>query len=79
MQSIQKSFAGVVALAQASLTVGLGEVHALIGQNGAGKSTMIKVLTGAYRRDGGNITFAGSPVEFSSPLAAQLGGIATIY
>ncbi|OLV18991.1 sugar ABC transporter ATP-binding protein [Deinococcus marmoris] len=79
MQGIQKSFAGVAALAQASLTVGAGEVHALIGQNGAGKSTMIKVLTGAYQRDGGSITFAGGPAAFSSPLAAQLGGIATIY
>ncbi|CAM3699977.1 sugar ABC transporter ATP-binding protein [Deinococcus frigens] len=79
MQDIQKSFAGVVALADASLTVAPGEVHALIGQNGAGKSTMIKVLTGAYRRDGGSVTFAGGPVEFTSPLAAQQGGIATIY
>ncbi|WP_425145240.1 sugar ABC transporter ATP-binding protein [Deinococcus sp.] len=79
MQGIQKSFAGVLALDQASLSVGAGEVHALIGQNGAGKSTLIKVLTGAYRRDGGSIDFAGLPVDFASPLAAQRGGIATIY
>ncbi|ULH14320.1 sugar ABC transporter ATP-binding protein (plasmid) [Deinococcus sp. KNUC1210] len=79
MQGIQKAFAGVRALDNASLSVGTGEVHALIGQNGAGKSTLIKVLTGAYRRDGGTITFAGESVEFASPLAAQQGGIATIY
>ncbi|WP_161880846.1 sugar ABC transporter ATP-binding protein [Deinococcus alpinitundrae] len=79
MQHIQKAFAGVTALDNASLGVAAGEVHALIGQNGAGKSTMIKVLTGAYRRDGGSITFAGQPVDFASPLAAQRGGIATIY
>ena len=79
MQDIQKAFAGVKALDHASLSVAAGEVHALIGQNGAGKSTLIKVLTGAYHRDGGNITFGGQPVDFASPLAAQQGGVATIY
>ncbi|WP_369409361.1 sugar ABC transporter ATP-binding protein [Deinococcus arboris] len=79
MQDIRKAFAGVPALDRASLTVGPGEVHALIGQNGAGKSTLIKVLTGAYRRDAGQVTFAGAAVDFPSPLAAQRGGIATIY
>ncbi|WP_407542347.1 sugar ABC transporter ATP-binding protein (plasmid) [Deinococcus radiomollis] len=79
MQDIQKHFAGIVALDHASLSVGTGEVHALIGQNGAGKSTLIKVLTGAYRRDSGTVTFAGQPVDFASPLAAQRGGITTIY
>ena len=79
MRDIQKSFGGVTALDHASLSVQAAEVHALIGQNGAGKSTMIKVLTGAYRRDGGSIHFAGQPINFDSPLQAQHGGIATIY
>ncbi|WP_409013408.1 sugar ABC transporter ATP-binding protein [Deinococcus sp.] len=79
MQDIRKAFSGVTALAGAALTVGSGEVHALIGQNGAGKSTLIKVLTGAYRRDAGTIRFAEQEVDFASPLAAQRGGIATIY
>ena len=79
MQGIVKAFAGNRALDDASLSIAPGEVHALIGQNGAGKSTLIKVLTGAYRRDAGRVTFAGAPVEFASPLAAQRGGIATIY
>ncbi|THF87417.1 sugar ABC transporter ATP-binding protein [Deinococcus sp. KSM4-11] len=79
MQDIHKAFSGVTALGGASLTVGPGEVHALIGQNGAGKSTLIKVLTGAYQRDGGQIRFGGQDVTFASPLAAQRGGIATIY
>ena len=52
---------------------------ALVGQNGAGKSTMIKVLTGANRRDSGSILFAGQPIDFASPQAAQRGGISTIY
>jgi galactofuranose transport system ATP-binding protein len=79
MQGIQKAFAGNKALDNASLRIGSGEVHALIGQNGAGKSTLIKVLTGAYHRDAGQVTFGGAPVDFASPLAAQRGGIATIY
>ena len=79
MRDIQKSFGGNAALDHASLSMQTGEVHALIGQNGAGKSTMIKVLTGAYHRDGGSIHFAGQPINFDSPLQAQHGGIATIY
>ncbi|WP_425514230.1 sugar ABC transporter ATP-binding protein [Deinococcus aestuarii] len=79
MRGIDKSFSGVPALQEARLTVGRGEVHALIGQNGAGKSTLIKILTGAYRKDGGTVTFGGREVEFTSPQAAQRGGISTIY
>ncbi|WP_211238269.1 ATP-binding cassette domain-containing protein, partial [Deinococcus pimensis] len=79
MRGIDKSFSGVPALSGAHLSVGPGEVHALIGQNGAGKSTLIKILTGAYRRDAGTVTLAGKDVEFHSPLAAQAGGISTIY
>jgi galactofuranose transport system ATP-binding protein len=69
----------VRALESASLSVGRSEIHALIGQNGAGKSTMLKVLTGAARRDAGSIRFDGRDVDFASPQAAQLGGISTIY
>ncbi|MCB5176345.1 sugar ABC transporter ATP-binding protein [Microvirga lenta] len=79
MREIDKRFAGVPALVSASLEVGRGEVHALIGQNGAGKSTMIKILTGYYTKDAGEILFDGRPVEFSSPQDAQRSGISTIY
>jgi galactofuranose transport system ATP-binding protein len=79
MQGIAKSFNGVPALAGASLEVRAGEVMALVGQNGAGKSTMIKILTGAYRWDAGEIRFQGAAVDFPSPKAAQAGGISTIY
>jgi monosaccharide-transporting ATPase len=79
MRDIQKRFQGVQALAAASLEVEPGEVMALVGENGAGKSTMIKVLTGAYRRDSGSVTFAGAPIDFASPQHAQHGGISTIY
>ena len=79
MSGIDKSFGGVPALRAASLEVAPGEVRALIGQNGAGKSTMIKILTGIYRRDAGEIDFDGRAVDFTSPQAAQDGGVSTIY
>ncbi len=79
MRGIDKRFAGVPALANASLEVGRGEVHALIGQNGAGKSTLIKILTGYHARDAGEILFDGRSVAFGSPGEAQRAGISTIY
>jgi galactofuranose transport system ATP-binding protein len=79
MQGITKKFLGVPALTEAHLEVARGEVHALIGQNGAGKSTMIKVLTGVYAKDSGRIEFDGREVAFPSPHAAQLAGLSTIY
>jgi len=79
MTGMTKRFGGTTALDNASLHIGAGEVHALIGQNGAGKSTMIKILTGYYRKDRGEVSFAGKPFEVASPRAAQDAGISTIY
>jgi monosaccharide-transporting ATPase len=79
MHGIDKRFAGVPALRGAELVVQPGEVHALIGQNGAGKSTMIKILTGYYARDAGETVFDGRPVAFTTPQEAQAAGISTIY
>ncbi|MER8848167.1 ATP-binding cassette domain-containing protein, partial [Mesorhizobium australicum] len=79
MCDIRKRFAGIPALADASLQVLPGEIHALIGQNGAGKSTLIKVLTGYYRRDAGQVLFEQKPFEVGSPHQAQVSGISTIY
>src|SRR3954451_13678555 len=79
MQGITKRFLGAPALREAHFEVARGEVHALIGQNGAGKSTLIKVLTGVYTKDSGRIEFDGREIAFSSPHAAQLAGLSTIY
>ena len=79
MRGIVKEFPGVRALDGVDLDVAAGEVHCLLGQNGAGKSTLIKVLAGAHRPDAGEIVWAGSPVVFASPHAADAAGIATIY
>ena len=79
MQGINKSFGNIPALIGASLEVREGEVMALIGQNGAGKSTMIKVLNGFCRKDAGTITVNGAPWAATSPEMAQRGGISTIF
>lgn len=56
-----------------------GEIHTLVGENGTGKSTLVKVITGVHQPDTGQIFFRGHPVAISSPLAAQRLGIADIY
>lgn len=79
-RAIGKAFPGVVALDGVNLSVGEGEVHALLGENGAGKSTFLKILAGAQAADSGTIEFAGcalSPQD--SPLDRQQAGIVTIY
>jgi galactofuranose transport system ATP-binding protein len=79
MRAISKAFAGIPALIGASLEVGRAEAHALVGQNGAGKSTMIKILTGYVARDAGEIAFDSAAFEARSPQDAQGKGISTIY
>ncbi len=79
MQKISKSFGGVPALIDASLEVMPAEIMALVGQNGAGKSTMIKILNGAYVRDAGSISFNEMPWTAASPQQAQRAGISTIF
>jgi len=79
MRNIDKRFGNVAALIDASLEVRPAEVMGLIGQNGAGKSTMIKVLNGFCSRDSGEIAFAGRPWAASSPQVAQRGGVSTIF
>src|SRR5438093_13320066 len=79
MRGIRKAFPGVVALDGVDFTLRAGEVHVLLGGAGAGKSTLMNILSGAYRRDAGEITVDGRPVSIGSPRDAQALGIATIY
>jgi monosaccharide-transporting ATPase len=74
MEGIVKRFAGVTALDGVHLELARGEVHAL-----AGKSTLIKVMTGAYRRDGGTMWLDGEPVAFDTPGAAQAAGVIAVH
>src|SRR5690625_619197 len=79
MRGIEKIFPGVKALDGVDPDARAGEVHCLLGQNGAGKSTMIKVLAGAHRHDGGTIEWMGEEVKLESPVQALDLGIATMY
>ncbi len=81
MRDITKTFPGVVALDHAQLTLHKGEIHALMGENGAGKSTIIKCLTGVYERDGGTVYMNGveGDIYNHSTQDAQNIGIATVY
>jgi len=79
MEGIEKSFPGVRAIKRGRLNLGRGEVLALLGENGAGKSTMIKVLAGAHMPDTGTIRLNGIPVRITSPHDALKLGIAVIY
>jgi galactofuranose transport system ATP-binding protein len=79
MAGIEKAFGGVPALTGAALSIRTAEVMGLIGQNGAGKSTMIKILNGAHARDQGSITFGGQVWTAASPQAAQRAGVSTIF
>src|SRR5207237_2406699 len=76
---LSKSFPGVRALAGVDFELRAGEVHALVGENGAGKSTFVKIITGAHRPDSGTIEVAGRPVEQLDPKLTRQMGIAAIY
>ncbi len=77
--ALSKSFPGVRALDGVDFDLQPGEVHCLVGENGAGKSTFIKVLSGALTADSGHIQMDGHEVRYSSPYEALQAGIATIF
>jgi simple sugar transport system ATP-binding protein len=79
MRGIDKSFGAVHALRGVDLMLFPGEVLGLVGDNSAGKSTLMKILTGAYQRDSGDILIAGEPVHFKSPHESRDVGIEMIY
>ena len=79
VRDVSKWFGGVQALNKVSLDVFPGEVVALAGDNGAGKSTVIKTVSGVFGRDDGDILLDGRSVSFSTPQEARDAGIETIY
>lgn len=79
MDMITKTFPGVKALDEVRLDLYAGQVTALVGENGAGKSTTVKILTGIYRPDGGTIRIDGEPISLKTPNDASDAGITAIH
>jgi rhamnose transport system ATP-binding protein len=78
-RGISKSFAGIEVLRDVDLDLGRGEIHALLGENGAGKSTFAKILAGVHRPTRGTLSLNGAPVDIPNPIAAQRLGITLIH
>jgi rhamnose transport system ATP-binding protein len=79
MRSVSKSFGMTAALQDMTLELFPGEVHAIVGENGAGKSTMIKIMTGIYQPTSGHLEIDGLQVALPGSKAARLKGVAAIY
>ncbi|MEU4383757.1 sugar ABC transporter ATP-binding protein [Promicromonospora sp. NPDC023805] len=79
LSGIGKEFFGTSVLREIDLTLHPGQVHALVGENGAGKSTVMKIVAGVHRPSAGTIELDGSPVSFPTPLDAQRAGVATVF
>ncbi len=79
MRGVVKSFGGAQALRGVDFDLKAGEVHALLGENGAGQSTLMNVLSGVIEPDAGEMRIDGAPVRFGDPRDAQAAGVATIF
>ena len=78
-RGIYKAYGGVHAVEDVTLEFPAGTVTALVGDNGAGKTSLIKILSGVMRPDGGHLEVDGVPVRFASPAAARAAGVETVY
>ena len=79
VENINKSFPGVKALDEVSISVQRGTVHGIVGENGAGKSTLMKILSGVHTKDSGTITFDGNEVKSTTPHKSMTMGLSIIY
>jgi rhamnose transport system ATP-binding protein len=79
LENVTKVFGGTAAVSNVSIELRAGEVLALLGENGAGKSTCVKLLAGVHHPDHGRVLMRGEPQPFSSPLEAQKAGIAVMH
>jgi rhamnose transport system ATP-binding protein len=79
LRGIEKSYGGVRALDDVSFSVDRGSVHALVGENGAGKSTVVKILTGVVQPDDGDVLIDGEPQRIGDPQSAHKAGIVAMF
>ena len=79
LRGISKEFPGVQALDDVSMMIVEGQIHALVGENGCGKSTLVKCLAGVHQAEKGDLLHRGEIVEIHHPLVAHDYGVATIY
>ena len=79
VKHVCKSFPGVKALDDVSLSVPRGVVYGIVGENGAGKSTLMKILSGVYTKDSGEVIFNGQVIEQTTPIQALRRGLSIIY
>ena len=79
LRNVSKTFGGVAALRDVSLSLRRGEIHCIAGQNGSGKSTLIKVMSGVHRPNSGTITIDGKEMSTWTPRDATEAGIQVIY
>jgi ABC-type sugar transport system ATPase subunit len=79
LERVSKEFRATVAFEELTIDVDPGAIVALVGDNGAGKSTVVKCIAGVYRPTSGRILLEGEPVQFSSPLDARGQGIEAIF
>ena len=79
VSGLSKRYGGIVALSEARFSARAGEVHALVGENGAGKSTFIQILLGAVHPDAGTLLLDGKPYAPVNPDAAQALGVAAVF
>jgi simple sugar transport system ATP-binding protein len=79
VRGVSKYFGNVLAIQDISASVGAGQVTCVLGDNGAGKSTFIKILSGVHQHDEGELLVDGKPTRFGSPREARSHGIATVF
>jgi ribose transport system ATP-binding protein len=79
VDNISKRYPGVLANDRVSLSMYPGKIHGLLGENGSGKSTIIKTLAGVQQPDSGEIRINGTPVRFSDPVQARAAGVSTVF
>jgi general nucleoside transport system ATP-binding protein len=78
-RNVSKAFGDCVANRRVDFDVQSGTIHALVGENGAGKSTIMKIFFGMFQRDTGSIALSGKPIDFASPLEAKNIGIGMVH